>query len=497
MTTEKATVQGAKALEFHGGSLVSFLPFIIFIVAVITLGLLGGFSLQAFVGFAVVGLIIGTFFAKDWGRYWDAVMHGITDRSTGILVAIFLMAGLFSNLMANGRLAEGIVWAGYSIGLTGSAFVAFTFIASLLFGLATGTSVGTVITMTPIFFPAGMLLGGNPVFLLGAILSGAAFGDNLAPVSDTTIISASSQAYSRKPGYADVGGVVASRAKYAIIAAAVALVLYLVLGAAGAADIRGDAAMLAKYSYPLGLVMLVPMIIVIWIAVSGRSIFTALIGGILSGSVIGIVAGILKPSSFIQIKNGDVAGIIPGGVGGVFASILVYMAIMAMMGVVRSSGALDRLTDALTAHVAKSPRGCEATIFASTTVMGVLNSGITTSVVAIMGPIVNSIGGKWRIHPYRRANLVDAVANTWAYFIPWSAFIFIVSGIIGSMKDAYPFLVTPKPTSYFFAAFHPWALWFVILFSVVTGFGRIFEGRDGRVINAWFSNRVPEEAQGD
>ncbi len=61
------------------------------------------------------------------------------------------------------------------------------------------------------------------MLLFGAILSGAVFGDNLAPVSDTTIVCAVTQD-------ADIGGVVASRFKYAVVAAVLALAAYVFAG---------------------------------------------------------------------------------------------------------------------------------------------------------------------------------------------------------------------------------------------------------------------------
>lgn len=482
-----------KKLNFYFSNNLAFLPFIIFIVAVVILGILKGFSLKAFVGFAVVGLIIGTFFSKNWGGYWEWVISGMVDRSTGIITSIFLLAGLFSVIMAHGKVAGGLVWLGSSMGLHGSLFVGFTFLASLLFGLATGTSVGTVITMTPIFYPAGLILGGNPVFLLGAILSGASFGDNLAPVSDTTVISASSQKYSRRSGSAEIGGVVKTRTKYAILAAVISLILYSLLGGIGKVAATGEIN-IAAYSYPKGLLMLIPFVVVIAIAVSGRSIFSALIWGIITGSITGLFSGIFALGDFIQIQNGGAAGMIPEGVGGVFDAILVFMAIMGMMGVIRGSGALDKMLNWSTTHIAKTPRSCEVTIFGLTTIMDLLNAGVTTSVVAIMGPLANELGQKFKLHPYRRANIVDTVGNTWAYFIPWSAFIFIISSIIGSMKGTYPFLVSPSPTKFFFAVFHPWLLWIIMLVAAITGFGREFEGKGGKRIKAWFKNEIPKES---
>jgi Na+/H+ antiporter NhaC len=479
-----------KKVVFFLSKNLSVLPFAIFIVAILVLGLLKGFSLGAFVAFSIVGLIIGTFFAKDWGKYWNCVVEGMTDNSTGIVATIFLLAGLFSTIMAHGKVAEGLVWLGQITGLRGAWFVGFTFFTSLLFGVATGTSVGTVITMVPIFYPAGLVLGGNPVLLLGAILSGASFGDNLAPVSDTTIISASSQRYKNRAGSASIGGVVRSRLKYSLIAGGISLVLYCILGGIGGEDITATVN-IAEYSFPKGLIMLIPFAVVVAIAVSGKPIYAALIWGIITGSVVGLASGIISPPDFINLKDGNVIGMIPEGIGGVFNVIIIYMAIMGMMGLIRGSGALDSALTWGTTHLAKTPRSCEAVVFVLTTIMGLLNAGITTSVVAIMGPIANDLGQKFDLHPYRRANLVDAVGNSWAYFIPWSAFIFIVLSIIGSMKGAYPFLVSPNPNQFFFAAFHPWFLWLVMLFATFTGFGRSFEGKKGEEIPANFKNNVP------
>lgn len=74
--------------------------------------------------------------------------------------------------------------------------------------MATGSGFGTISTMSFILYPAGILLGSNPAVLAGAILSGAAVGDNIAPVSDTAIIASSSQEYQNREGVADIGSTV-------------------------------------------------------------------------------------------------------------------------------------------------------------------------------------------------------------------------------------------------------------------------------------------------
>ena len=85
-----------------------------------------------------------------------------------------------------------------STGAQGNIFVGLVFFASMLFALGTGTSTGTCIALTPVLYPAGYFLGADPAMLGLAILSGAAFGDNLSPIADTTIVSAYTQGATMK-----------------------------------------------------------------------------------------------------------------------------------------------------------------------------------------------------------------------------------------------------------------------------------------------------------
>ncbi len=223
-----------KQLEFHGGNKMAIIPMAIFIAFCIAFFVIYKvFEMDALAMGGLIGLIIGSFLSKNWKEYWDAVITGVSSPMNAVLIMILIVVGVFTALMAKSGVAQGFVWLGNSIGLSGGVFTAFTFAATCIIATATGTSIGTLFSAFPILYPSGILLGANPALLAGAILSGAIFGDNLAPVSDTTIASAATQAYKNKEGNADIGGVVASRFKYAIVAAGMAFVLYLVFGGGG------------------------------------------------------------------------------------------------------------------------------------------------------------------------------------------------------------------------------------------------------------------------
>ena len=185
-----------KRLEFRGGLLVALIPFLLFIVfCIIFFVVLQYYEMIALALGAIVSLIIGSLFSKKWSDYWDAVIAGMSQSLINTLALIFLVVGIFAKMMAASGVADGFVWLGIQMGMHGSLFCAFAFLISALIASATGTSFGTIFSCFPILYPSGILLGASPVFLAGAILSGAMLGDNIAPISDTTIASAGSQSF--------------------------------------------------------------------------------------------------------------------------------------------------------------------------------------------------------------------------------------------------------------------------------------------------------------
>ena len=67
----------AKKLEFRGGSAMSLIPFIFFIVITIALSFANFQDINMMVGAGVVGLLIGMIFCKNVGDYWDVILTGL------------------------------------------------------------------------------------------------------------------------------------------------------------------------------------------------------------------------------------------------------------------------------------------------------------------------------------------------------------------------------------------------------------------------------------
>ena len=97
------------------------------------------------------------------------------------------------------------------------------FLISCVISFATGTSMGTMAVMSPIALPLAMAIGGNVPLIFAALVGGSIFGDHSSPISDTAILSCSTTG-------CDLMDHVTSQLPYALLSAALAVVLYLAAG---------------------------------------------------------------------------------------------------------------------------------------------------------------------------------------------------------------------------------------------------------------------------
>lgn len=480
-------------VEFHGTSFFALIPLLLFVVfCILFFVVFKTFDMLHLCMGGYVALIVGSLLSKNWGKYWDAVATGMSSKIMNELALILLIVGMFGKLMTRGGVAQGFVWLGDMIGLSGGGFTAFTFVATCIIATATGTSIGTMFTAFPILYPSGLLLGANPAFLAGAILSGAIFGDNVGPISDTTIASASTQTYTNKEGAADIAGVVSSRMKYALVAALCATICFAVFGGSGADANTAEAeAILAQNSNPKGLIMLIPVVILLVVAFIKRNIYIACVWGIISGTAIGLISGILAPSDIMGMQDGNLGGFLIDGVENMIGTVGYLYAIAGIIGILNASGLLQRTIDALVnSKLNRSVVGTEIIISVGLMISSICLGSANGPAIIMWGPIANDLGKSKNLHPYRRANLIDGFGSTLPAVIPvTSAFIFIALSCIQGLMSDYAFIQEVSPVSLAGASLHCWFLFVVLVVSVFSGWGRKYEGPNGEPIKT-----LPESA---
>jgi Na+/H+ antiporter NhaC len=278
-------------LRVHGGAFGALLPFAVFLGGVISLALAGAPDERGFWPVLLAALLAGLALARDRGRWAEAVLDGMSQKIVMLMVMAWLLAGVLASLMNASGFVDALVWLAHSSGLTGGGYVAAAFLICCAVSTSTGTSLGTILLCAPLLYPAGAGLGAEPAILMGAILGGATFGDNISPVSDTTIASATTQG-------GDLGGVVRSRMPYALPAAAAALLLFLLLGGAGSAS---DGASAIALGSPRALPMLAVPVLVIGLLLARRHLLVGLLVGAAAAVGLALALGLIEPAAVLYI----------------------------------------------------------------------------------------------------------------------------------------------------------------------------------------------------
>ncbi len=464
-------------LRFRGGTFAAAAPLLFFIGWAITICVSGAPDERGLILGMILGLVLGLFLCRSsWSGYAEEVFNGMANRIAAVTIVAWFWAGAFAQVLRAGGLVDGLVWLGRGSGADGGLFVGATFLLAALFASAVGTGYGTAIAFTTLMYPAGILMGAEPIWLFAAILSGAAFGDNLAPVSDTTVVSATTQE-------TDIPGVVRSRFKYAAIAAAPALLLFILLGGSEAGAVDDPGALLGTELRPHGLILLAPFALVITLALRGHHIFVTLTWGILAALGLGTAFGLFPDGGILKIDTeaGLVTGALVDGISGYFAMSVLVLLILAGSHIMKMGGAMDALVTRLAAFAGKSVARAEVAIWSIVFSLNVFIT-INTAAEITAAPVVSQLGKRFRIHPYRRANFLDAVTSALGYIFPWGGGVLIGYQTIRELTEQYDFVVLVSPTEVWPYVLHGWFLALLMLIAAITGFGRIFEGPNGEPV---------------
>ena len=117
---------------------------------------------------------------------FDTFAKGAANVDILTMLMIYILAGAFANVAAVMGGRESTVNLGLSL-VPVEFLAAGLFVISAFMGTATGSSMGTVTAVIPIAVGIAEKGGLSLTVVIGAVVGGAMFGDNLSMISDTTI----------------------------------------------------------------------------------------------------------------------------------------------------------------------------------------------------------------------------------------------------------------------------------------------------------------------
>ena len=430
-----------KRMQFYGGTLGACAPLLVFMCLMIVIAAMKKVSLVLFCMAGFAGLCVAFLLAKNKKEFEQAVVDGLKNDTLCVIIFAFLLAGILSQELRQSGLIQGLTWLVMKLGLSAGFLPLVAFLVCLLISTACGTSNGAIVAVLPVLLPVAATVGANSSVVVGAIVSGAIFGDNLAPISDTTIASALTQD-------AEVRDVVRTRLPYSLIAGVISAVLFVI-----------------DPAYAKTLVMLVIPVIMIILMLRGWNLISTLIVCDLVGFVLCLVFGFLDvPTLF------SATGPIGAGLTGMLNVICFSFFMFALLEMLKRSGVFDMLLEKLN-NASKTPRQAElVTILLS--VIGSVAIGAASISILFVGPVVRKLLQTHNIERTRGSNLMDGIATGLAGIVPYNPVglnavsLAIASGVV---SESFSFL------DYVPYNFQSWLLILLFLLSAITGIGRRFE----------------------
>ncbi|MCM1109999.1 MAG: hypothetical protein NC336_02190 [Clostridium sp.] len=292
----------------------------------------------------------------------------------------------------------------------------------------TGSSWTTIATIGVAFIGIGQLMGYSPAWVAGAIISGAYFGDKVSPLSDTTVLAASSCGL-------DLFRHIRFLMYTSVPAMAVALVVFLAVGLFSRQDAPADAAALTdalSASFNLSPWLLaVPALTLLMIILRLPSTVTLAVGALaglaatfifqpgIAGGATGAV-GLLVSGTSVGSGNATLDQLTEtSGIVGMMPTIALILCAMIFGGVMIGSGMLGSMTRTFT-RMLRRPRS----LVGATVASGLfLNSCTGDQYLSII------IGGNIYRSTYRRQGLADEMlsrsledsVSVTSVLIPWNS----------------------------------------------------------------------------
>ena len=415
-----------KRMQFYGGTLGACAPLLVFMCLMIVIAAMKKVSLVLFCMAGFAGLCVAFLLAKNKKEFEQAVVDGLKNDTLCVIIFAFLLAGILSQELRQSGLIQGLTWLVMKLGLSAGFLPLVAFLVCLLISTACGTSNGAIVAVLPVLLPVAATVGANPSVVVGAIVSGAIFGDNLAPISDTTIASALTQD-------AEVRDVVRTRLPYSLIAGVISAVLFIIVGIKTSTSVTLPDVIDPAYAKTL--VMLVIPVIMIILMLRGWNLISTLIVCDLVGFVLCLVFGFLDvPTLF------SATGPIGAGLTGML-NVICFSFMFALLEMLKRSGVFDMLLEKLN-NASKTPRQAElVTILLS--VIGSVAIGAASISILFVGPVVRKLLQTHNIERTRGSNLMDGIATGLAGIVPYNPVglnavsLAIASGVV---SESFSFL---------------------------------------------------------
>ena len=359
----------------------------------------------------------------------DTFSRGAASGQMMLMIWIFVLAGAF----ANSAKIMGSIDATVNLTLSclpPQMLLAGLFVAACFISLSIGTSVGTIVALTPIAAGVAQQTGTDIALMTAVVVGGSFFGDNLSFISDTTIVATSTQGCRLSDKFRVNSFIV-------VPAALVIFIVYVVMGS----DVHAP-----QEIAPVQWVKVIPYLAVLITAIFGMNVMAVLTLGIILTGIIGLLTGSFDIFGWMKAM-GD-------GIIGMGELIIITMMAGGMLELIKQQGGIDFIIQRMTRHI-HGKRGAELSIGSLVALVDICTANNTVAIITV-GGIAKQIGDRYGVDNKKAASILDTFSCFIQGLIPYGAQLLMAAG-----------LAALNPVSIIPYLYYPFAIGIAALLSIL------------------------------
>jgi len=347
----------------------------------------------------------------------DIYSRGAGTSQMMLMIWIFILAGAFANTAKT----MGAINATVNLTLTllpANMLLAGLFIAACFISISIGTSVGTIVALTPIAAGIASHTGMELPMIVAIVVGGSFFGDNLSFISDTTIVATSTQECRLSDKFRVNSFIV-------MPVAIIMLIVYLFMGIQ---------TQLSHQVEEVEYLKVIPYLVVLITAILGMNVMAVLTLGMLLSGIIGLCYGAFDIYGWMKAM-GD--GILSMGE-------LIIITIMAggLLELIKHNGGIDFIIQRMTRHI-NSKRGAELSIALLVSLVNICTANNTVAILTV-GGIAKKIGDRFGVDNRKCASILDTFSCMMQGIIPYGAQLLMAGGLAAiNPISVVPYLYYP------------------------------------------------------
>ena len=400
--------------------LLALSPLVVFIVLYLVTSIIAGDFYKVPI---TVAFLLSSIFAvivhggRPLKERIDIFSRGAATGQMMLMIWIFILAGAFANSAKVMGSIDATVNLTLSL-LPPQMLLAGLFLAACFISISIGTSVGTIVALTPIAVGVAQQTGSDVAMITAVVVGGSFFGDNLSFISDTTIVATSTQGCRLSDKFRVNSFIV-------IPAALFILVLYIFLGV----NVHAP-----QHIETVEWLKVIPYIVVLVCAIMGMNVMAVITLGLLLTGIIGLATGAFDVFGWFQAMG---EGIVSMG-----ELIIVTMMAGGMLELIKQQGGIDFIIDRMTRRI-HGKRGAEFSIGALVSLVDVCTANNTVAIITV-GGIAKQIGDRYGVDNKKAASILDTFSCFVQGLIPYGAQLLMAGGLAAlNPVSIIPYLYYP------------------------------------------------------